>query len=208
MPGTHPLRQISQRQSDYLPTPAQLSAESSIAHALPSRHRQPFSGPRRRWPRTTRVRDRETITGMVDAKTGPSCRVHDGTARSSIKTDRKTGNGCPVGASRQPPGRCRPYAQASRSASSRANRDEFANHFARYLIGRVIWIDHHHPTRVAKLATLPAQALAAPQTDAARQLREISARTRRTDRGSAKTYTCSADLRQASAATRACEPLI
>ncbi|MBP1780663.1 MULTISPECIES: hypothetical protein [Micromonospora] len=73
---------------------------------------------------------------------------------------------------------------ATRTGLAAQNRTGHPD-FAQYLIGRVTWVSHHHPARAVKLATLLAHALAAPQTDAARQLRRILARTRRAGRSRA-----------------------
>ncbi|MEU6072948.1 reverse transcriptase family protein [Micromonospora sp. NPDC047074] len=50
---------------------------------------------------------------------------------------------------------------AARTGLATQNRTGHPD-FVQYLVGRVLWVGHHHPTRAAKLATLLAQALAAP----------------------------------------------
>ncbi len=61
---------------------------------------------------------------------------------------------------------------ATRTGLAAQNRTDHPD-FAQYLVGGVPWVGHHHPARAAKLATLLAHAVAAPETDAARQLRRI-----------------------------------
>ncbi|MEV0217293.1 reverse transcriptase family protein [Micromonospora sp. NPDC050695] len=51
--------------------------------------------------------------------------------------------------------------KAARTGLAAQNRNGHPD-FAQYLIGRVLWVGHHHPARTAKLATLLAHALAAP----------------------------------------------
>lgn len=113
---------------------------------------------------TRRVHD--LIAAVSDIAVGEGFRIHPSKTRVRGRADRQLLAGLVVN---QHPATPRgEYDQlrailhnAARTGLDAQNQTGHPD-FAQHLIGRVLWVGHHHPARAAKLARLLAQALAAP----------------------------------------------
>ncbi|MFU8854526.1 reverse transcriptase family protein [Micromonospora sp. SL1-18] len=113
---------------------------------------------------TRRVHD--LIAAVSDIAVDEGFRIHPDKTRTRGRADRQLLAGLVVNAHPATPrdeyDRLRAILHnAARTGLAMQNRTGHPD-FAQYLIGRVLWVGHHHPTRAAKLATLLTQALTAP----------------------------------------------
>lgn len=113
---------------------------------------------------TRRIDD--LIAAVTDIARDEGFRVHEAKTRVRSRADRQLLAGLVV--NHRPATPRDEYDQlrailhnAARTGLAAQNRTGHPD-FAQCLIGRVLWVGHHHPARAAKLATLLAHALAAP----------------------------------------------